>query len=75
MAMNEKFNKDEVWGDIGKSNKSHPKDKEGDEKISDDDDYQDDDDDAELLKVEVKLKSAITFCSFQSGLWLSKCLI
>lgn len=42
-AMNEKFKKDEVWGHLGKSNKSHSKEKDGDENISDEDDVQDED--------------------------------
>ncbi|KAK3222631.1 hypothetical protein Dsin_009656 [Dipteronia sinensis] len=46
MAMNEKFKKDEVWGHLGKGNKSHSKDKESNEKISDDDDSEDEDDSA-----------------------------
>lgn len=44
IAMNEKFKKDEVWGHLGKSSKSHSKDKEGDENFSDEDDTQDEDD-------------------------------
>ncbi|THG22208.1 hypothetical protein TEA_005545 [Camellia sinensis var. sinensis] len=49
MAMNEKFKKDEVWGHLGKSNKS----KEGDENYSDEDDFQDEDS-AELPNFEIK---------------------
>ncbi|KAG8382951.1 hypothetical protein BUALT_Bualt05G0133400 [Buddleja alternifolia] len=50
-AMNEKFKKDEVWGHLGKSNKSQSKDKEGNESASEEDEYEYD---AELPKVEVK---------------------
>ncbi|CAA3002437.1 decapping 5-like [Olea europaea subsp. europaea] len=50
MAMNEKFKKDEVWGHLGKSNKSQSKDDNGN--VSDEADMQDGDD-AELPKIEV----------------------
>lgn len=51
MAMNEKFNKDEVWGHLGRSNKSQSKDKE----INGSDEYDSrDEDDVELQKIEIK---------------------
>ena len=53
MAMNEKFKKDEVWGHLGKNNKSHSKDRE-DGDVSGGDDSLDEDED-ELAKVEVKV--------------------
>ncbi|XP_073059384.1 protein decapping 5-like [Primulina eburnea] len=53
MAMNEKFEKDKVWGHLGKSNKSQSKDKEGDISESYDDDLQEEDD-ADFPKIEAK---------------------
>uniref|UniRef100_A0A166ECL1 DFDF domain-containing protein n=1 Tax=Daucus carota subsp. sativus TaxID=79200 RepID=A0A166ECL1_DAUCS len=52
MAMNEKFNKDEVWGYLGKGNKSNSKEKEGDEIAGEGDHFEEVD--AELPKLDVK---------------------
>ncbi|KAK4263738.1 hypothetical protein QN277_029114 [Acacia crassicarpa] len=53
IAMNEKFNKDEVWGHLGKSNKSHSKEKDGEENVSDEDGIHDEDY-GEVPKIEIK---------------------
>lgn len=53
MAMNEKFNKDEVWGYLGKGNKSNSK--EGDGNASEDDHFEEEVN-AELPKFEVKVR-------------------
>ncbi|KAG4170807.1 hypothetical protein ERO13_A12G172300v2 [Gossypium hirsutum] len=51
VAMNEKFKKDEVWGHLGNSSKSHTKDKEADAV----DEYgSQDEDDAEIPKIQTK---------------------
>ncbi|KAI3516782.1 hypothetical protein L1887_15809 [Cichorium endivia] len=54
-AMNEKFNKDEIWGTLGKVNKS----KENDENVIDEDEYEDENENenetaADLPKLDVK---------------------
>lgn len=53
-AMNEKFNKDEIWGTLGKTNKM-----ENNENVSDEDEYEDEND-ADVPKLDVK----VTFLSY-----------
>lgn len=61
-AMNEKFNKDEVWGHLGKNTKSHPKYNDGDEKFSDEDDaYEEDDGESSKLEIKVLFSMPYTF--------------
>lgn len=57
MAMNEKFNKEEVWGHLGKS-KALLNEKEGGENDDESDDNLEDDD-AETQKPEVKVCSSL----------------
>ncbi|XP_004490283.1 protein decapping 5 [Cicer arietinum] len=52
MAMNEKFKKDEVWGHLGKSNKSNSVDKDREENAFDED-YSQDEDNDDLSNIEV----------------------
>lgn len=54
MAMNEKFNKDEVWGHLGESSKSNLKEKEGDGNASEEEHFKDEDD-TELPKSDMKV--------------------
>ena len=53
-AMNEKFNKDEVWGTLGKSNK-----RDGD--ASDEDELEEENDVA-LPKIDVKVRLTCFLC-------------
>ena len=62
--MNEKFNKDEVWGHLGKSNKSHSKEKDGEENVSDEDGIHDEDY-GEVPKIEIKVRILELVCNLR----------
>lgn len=62
IAMNEKFNKDEVWGNLGKGNKSHLKDKDVDGKVSDEDDVEEEDE-GELSQSGIKVRASSSLLS------------
>lgn len=64
MAMNEKFKKDEVWGHLGKSNKSNSVDKDREENAFDED-YSQDEDNDDLSNIEV---NKVMLCYFRCNL-------
>ena len=57
IAMNEKFNKDEVWGSLGKGSKSYLKDKDVDGTVSDEDDTREEDE-GELSQAGIKVRTS-----------------
>lgn len=64
IAMNEKFNKDEVWGNLGKGNKSHHKDKDVDGNVSDEED-EEEEDEGEVSQSGVKVRTSLSLTSYE----------
>lgn len=54
MVMNEKFKKDEVWGHLGRINRSQSKDREGNGSGSDEED-RNNEDDVELPQIDIQV--------------------
>lgn len=66
-AMNERFNKDEVWGELGRSNKDQP----GDANTSNSDNIRHEDAETEAKDLKVWFTNEITLLCYENDIFLS----